>query len=182
MMKKITNIIILGFLIISFTNCKTVESNKPKTKAPKVEFDDYTLGKSNFPKLSQEINDFEFVFKPQELEKLTLIIREFENKTTNQIAIVSIKDIGNYNDFDKYAIDLSNNAGVGLKEKDNGLTIIFSRELKKLRISTGTGTEKILTDEICKKIIDNSIIPEFKKGNYYLGIEKGLLELINKWK
>ncbi|GAA4239678.1 hypothetical protein GCM10022291_34970 [Postechiella marina] len=53
--------------------------------------------------------------------------------------------------------------------------------MRKIRISTGHGTEKILTDEICKKIIDQTIIPEFKNGDYYSGIEKGITELIAKW-
>jgi len=180
-MKKIANILILGFLIFNLTSCKTIKEKETENNiydAPKVEFD---LGENSFPKLNREINDYEFNFNLEQLEKLTLIVREFEKRTTNQIAIVSIKSIGEYTDFDKYAIDLSNNSGVGLKEKDNGLTIVFSKELKRIRISTGTGTEKILTDDICKKIIDEKIIPEFKKGDYYLGIERGLLELINKW-
>ena len=105
-----------------------------------------------------------------------------KKNTTKQIAIVSIKSIGKYTDFDKFAIDLSNYNGIGLKEKDNGLSIVFSKNLRKIRISTGIGTEKILTDEICKNIIDQTIIPEFKDGNYYNGIEKGLTELIAEWK
>ncbi|MDP2060027.1 MAG: TPM domain-containing protein, partial [Flavobacteriaceae bacterium] len=46
----------------------------------------------------------------------------------------------------------------------------------------GTGTEMILTDEICKEVIDNTIIPEFKNGEFYSGIKKGVNELIKKWK
>ena len=182
-MKRITNIIILGFLIFNLSNCKTVEKKKePNPNPPKVEFSAYDYGKSNFPEPKREVNDYELNFTVEELVKLTEIIREFEKKTTNQIAIVSIKSIGEYKDFDKYAIDLSNYWGIGQKDKDNGLSIVFSKTLKRIRISTGIGTEKILTDEICKKIIDQTIIPDFKKGNYYNGIEKGLSELISKWK
>ena len=72
-------------------------------------------------------------------------------------------------------------SGIGLKEKDNGLSIVFSKSLKKIKISTGIGTEKVLTDVICKKIIDQTIISEFENGDYYNGIEKGLAELITKW-
>jgi len=181
-MKKIANILIFGFLIFNLTSCKTTKEKETENSiydAPKVEFD---LGENSFPKLKREVSDYEFIFTLEELKRLTLIIREFEKNTSNQIAIVSIKSIGEYSDFDKYAIDLSNYAGIGLKEKNNGLSIVFSKELKRIRISTGTGIEKILTDEICKKIIDEKIIPEFKKGNYYFGIENGLLELIDKWK
>lgn len=110
------------------------------------------------------------------------MIREFEKETTNQIAVVSISSIGKYTDFDQFAIDLSNYNGVGLKEKDNGLTIVFSKSLRRIRILTGLGTEKILTDQFCKNVIDQTIIPEFKNGDFYSGIEKGMTELISEWK
>lgn len=134
------------------------------------------------PKLKREVNDFEHVFTIEQLEKLTLMIREFEKNTSNQIVIVSIKSIGTYTDFEKFSVDLSNYNGIGLKGINNGLTIVFSKKLRTIRISTGLGTEKNLTDDICKNIIDQTIIPEFKKGDYYSGIEKGMVELMAKWK
>ena len=181
-MKLIFQIILLAFLTISGCKSKQIDKTEPSSEAPKVEFTEFDLGESDLPKLKREVNDYEFIFTPEQLEKLTLIIREFEKETTNQIAVVSIDSIGKYTDFDKFAIDLSNYNGVGLKEKDNGLTIVFSKTLRKIRISTGYGTEKILTDEICKKVIDQTIIPEFKHGEYYSGIEKGIMELIARWK
>ena len=54
-------------------------------------------------------------------------------------------------------------------------------KLREIRISTGLGTEKTLTDEICKKVIDSIIIPEFKNENYYEGVEKGIRSLIKQW-
>ena len=159
-----------------------MNSENPEENAPKVEFSSYDFGESEFPKQKREVNDFEFVFSVEELEKLTRIIREFEKKTSNRIAIVSIKSIKSYDDFDKYAIDLSNNWGVGQKGKENGLTIVFSKTLRKIRISTGTETQKILSDSFCKSVIDKTMIPEFKNGNYYEGIEKGLSQLISEWK
>ncbi len=59
--------------------------------------------------------------------------------------------------------------------------ILFSKNLREIRISTGSGTEQKLTDEICKNVIDKTIIPEFKNGEYYSGIESGLNELIKLW-
>ncbi|GAA4232562.1 hypothetical protein GCM10022291_07650 [Postechiella marina] len=98
-------------------SCKTKQNEKtePNTNPPKVEFSEYDLGKSDLPKLKREVNDFEFIFTLEQLEKLTLIIRDFEKNSSNQIAIVSIDSIRNYTDFDKFAVDLSNYNGIGLK-------------------------------------------------------------------
>lgn len=180
---KLTFRIVL-LTLLTFSGCKSKQINKTElsSETPKIKFTELDLRKSDLPKLKREVNDYEFIFTLEQLEKLTLMIREFEKKTTNQIVIVSIKSIGKYSDFDQFAIDLSNYNEVGLKGKDNGLTIVFSKNLRKIRISTGLGTEKILTDEICKKVIDQTIIPEFKNGEYFNGIEKGMTELIAKWK
>jgi len=52
---------------------------------------------------------------------------------------------------------------------------------RQIGIATGTGTELILTDKICKEVIDKIIIPKFKNGEFYGGIKKGIAELIAKW-
>jgi len=53
---------------------------------------------------------------------------------------------------------------------------------RQIGIATGLGIELILTDEICKDVIDQTIIPEFKEGKFYDGIKNGVTELIEKWK
>lgn len=135
-----------------------------------------------FPKSIGYVNDFENVFTSEQEIKLDKRIAAYELETTNEIAIVTIDSIKPYENINDFATDLSNEWGIGKKEKDNGLLILFSKSLREMRISTGIGTEKILTDEICKNVIDKTIIPEFKNRNYYNGIEKGLSELIILWK
>lgn len=149
----------------------------------------FTLGETNkektetykFPEPLGVVSDFENVFSIEEVKELKKLISVFNEITSNQIAVVSIDSIGHYTDFDKYSLDLSNEWGVGLSERDNGLTIVFSEKLRKIRISSGTGTEKILTDEFLKGVIEQVIIPEIKKGNYYLGVRQGLLEIMKEW-
>ena len=134
-----------------------------------------------FPKQIGYVNDFENVFTKEQISKLENLIRDYENKTTNEISIVTINSIEPYKDISLYTTELANHWGIGKTEKNNGLIILFSNTIRSIRISTGYGTEKILTDEICKRIIDKTIIPEFKKGNHYNGIENGIKELIAKW-
>ena len=52
---------------------------------------------------------------------------------------------------------------------------------RQIGIATGFGTELILTDEICENVIDQTIIPEFKNGDFCDGIKNGVIELIEKW-
>lgn len=138
--------------------------------------------KSIYPERIGYVNDFEKVFTDYQLTSLELILNDYKRKTSNEIVIVTVPSIEPYNNFDEYSIDLSNYWGVGEKEKDNGLTVIFSKTTRMIRISTGKGTEKILSDSFCQEIIDKIIIPNFKKGHYYNAIHESVNLLTEKWR
>ena len=137
---------------------------------------------NNFPKPIGYVNDFENVLSLEEVTKLENLLINYEKQTSNELVIVTISKTENEIDFDTYALDLSKNWGVGKRGKDNGLVIVISNQLGRIRICTGTGTEKILTDEICNTILEENIIPNFKNGEIYKGIESGINALIEKWK
>ena len=144
-------------------------------------FGQYVHHYESLPKYIGRVNDFEHILTDNQIKNLTKIINDFEVKTTNEIAIVTVDSIRPYEDIVPYSVDLGTLWGIGKKGKNNGLLVVVSKGLRKIRISTGYGTEKILKDEICKKIIDTQMIPEFKNGDYYNGIKNGLLALIDKW-
>jgi uncharacterized protein len=137
---------------------------------------------SNFPKPLGFVNDFEKILNQEEVTKLESLLINYEKQTSNEIVIVTISETLNESDFDTYALKLAQNWEVGKKGKDNGLVIVISNRLKNIRICTGNGTEKILTDEICETILQETILPYFQNGKMYIGIESGINALIEKWK
>lgn len=64
--------------------------------------------------------------------------------------------------------------GIGQSGKDNGILILLARDDRKIAINTGYGVEGSLTDAMSRRIIENIIIPEFKAGDYYNGLNKGV--------
>ena len=130
------------------------------------------------------VSDFEKNFSNEQLKILDSIIILHERETSNEIAIVSVEidttTIRSVDEFQEFAFELANEWGVGKDEKDNDITIVFSKKLRMIRIEIGEGLTTKLTDEEAKAIIDNLIIPEFKKTNYFDGILKGLSEIIKE--
>ena len=63
--------------------------------------------------------------------------------------------------------------GIGQAKEDNGVFILLARDDRKIWISPGYGVEHKLTAGITGEIIRNVIIPEFKQGDYYSGLNKG---------
>jgi len=156
--------VIFLMLIILIFSC---EGSKPLVKAQQ----------NSFPAI---VNDYSKIFTQSQRDSLVKKILQYEKLTTNEIAIVTLDSIDGEIKF--YGTNLANQIGVGKKDKDNGLLILLVKSLRKVNISTGLGTEKILTDAICQVIIDTKMIPEFKKGNFYKGIDNALDEIILKWK
>lgn len=131
--------------------------------------------------ISLAVLDNSQLFSATENYNLADKLVKYSDRTTRQIAVVTVDSISPYIDIQKYASDLGSYWGVGQKDLDNGLVIVLSKPIRKVAIATGYGTEKILTDSICKQIIDSVMIPKFKKGHYYEGVSKGVDSLIEAW-
>ena len=131
-----------------------------------------------FPKPTGYVNDFEVVLAIDTYNTLTQMIEAHKKKTTDEIVVVTIPSYEPFGNLADYAKTLSNEWGVGNKQKNNGVTIVFSKAKREVRISTGLGIKKKLTDTMCQKIIDEKMIPAFKEGDYDEGIVTGVKEII----
>ena len=127
------------------------------------------------------VNDFEHLFTNSEIYVLDSMISTFEKQTTIEIAILTVdSSFVKPEEFDNMVTTMARIWGVGKKDKNNGLIIGISATLRKIRISTGLGIEKILSDVEAKNIIEEIIIPEFKNANFYQGIKNALIAIITK--
>lgn len=137
-----------------------------KTKAK-----DDGVVKTTYPKSVGYVNDFAHVLTPEQVARLDSTLSAFEKQTTNEIAIVTIDSLpSDTTSIESYTLELAREWGVGKKGSDNGLVFLFAMKNRKVRIETGTGTAKILSNEQCGTIIDTFIKPNFKKEEYYNGI------------
>lgn len=130
----------------------------------------------NPPKL---VNDYSLTLHQQELDALEHKLEAYHDSTSSQIAIVVVKTIGDY-EISQYAFELALKWGIGQKDKNNGLLILWSTEDRKVFIATGYGFEEKVPDAICKRIVDQIIIPNFKLGSYYEGLNMATDEIISR--
>ena len=176
---KITTRIFILFLTVNFLSCKG-NAQESETAEKKIEISKTT--KNTLPESIGIINDYGEVFTEPQRAELSKILYNYDIETTRQIVVVTIDSIKPYENIQRYATDIGQTWGVGTAEKNNGLTIVLCKPCRQIGIATGYGTELVLTDEICKNVIDSIIIPQFKNDEYYLGIKKGVLALIEKWR
>jgi|CXWL01.1.fsa_nt_gi uncharacterized protein len=118
------------------------------------------------------------LINPADSAKITQLFIELQNKTTVQIAVATVPSI-EPEPIEMYAVKLFSQWGVGQKGKDNGVLFLIARDDRNLRIEVGYGLEGALPDAICKKVISNIILPEFKDSNFSGGILKGATAIVS---
>lgn len=137
----------------------------------------------NFPKWTiGHFHDYEHILTSDQFTDIEILINKTIRETKCQITVISISNIGTYSDFNDYAIELSNRWKIGKYYDGKGISIIFSKTLKQVRISTTDNIRDEITDQFCQEIIDNILIPSFKKDDFYSGIKNAILAIKEEFK
>lgn len=120
------------------------------------------------------VNDFAGIFSTSERDDLEQMLRNYNDTTSTQIYVVTVKDLDGYAISD-YAFRLGEKWGIGQKGKDNGAVILIKPKIGNSRgdvfIAVGYGLEEKLNDARIGRILDNYMIPYFREGDYYGGVK-----------
>ncbi len=118
------------------------------------------------------VNDFTGFLSQDQQISLNNKLLDFNNQTSTQIYVVTYDDLQDY-PIEEFADRLAEKWGIGQKGKDNGLIILISPKNHQhgITIQTGYGLEGAVPDAIAKRIIEKVIIPDFREGKYYAGLD-----------
>ncbi|PZF73604.1 TPM domain-containing protein [Taibaiella soli] len=134
---------------------------------------------NNPPQPTGWTNDFDDLFTDEEKSRLDGMISLFQRETTMQICIVTLDTLcTSAKRFDSLALHIANVWGVGMKDKNNGITICISKAYHRVRICNGKGIKQILSDSQTKQILDAHFLPAYKKDQYFQGTWDGVTALI----
>lgn len=93
------------------------------------------------------------------------------------VFVVTLTSIGDV-EPKHFATELFNYWGIGDKETDNGVLLLFVEDQHALEFETGYGSEAILTDAKCARIFNNTIVPFFMDGDYEAGLCAGVIDIV----
>jgi uncharacterized protein len=132
---------------------------------------------ADVPFLAGRVTDNAEILSPGMRRSLTEQLKSHEDRTGNQIAVLTMPTIGGES-IEEYAAAVFAAWKLGKKGKDNGVLIIVVPNERRMRIEVGYGLEGTLTDGTAGRIIRNAIAPRFKAGDYDGGVEAGVKNVI----
>lgn len=133
------------------------------------------------PPLTQRVTDHTATLDAQQIQTLESRFAEFEAKKGAQLAVLIVPTT-EPESIEQFGIRVVEAWKLGRKGVDDGALLLVAKNDHTLRIEVGYGLEGVLNDATAHRIIDEIIVPRFKRGEFYPGIESGtaaMMQVIN---
>jgi uncharacterized protein len=120
------------------------------------------------------VNDFAGVIDSQSKAQMEGIAGSLQAQTGAEIAVVTVQTIQPYGSIEEYTVDLATEWGIGKEDEDTGILILLAMEERRIRLEVGYGLEGLVPDGLAGEIIDQSILPALRSGDYGTGLLRGV--------
>ena len=129
------------------------------------------------PELRTHVTDLTGTLPDGDKAALERKLADWEMKRGAQFAVLVVPTT-KPDGIDEYSQRVTDQWRLGRKGVDDGVLLLVARDDKKLRIQVGKGFEGSLTDVTAKRIIEEVIVPLFRKGDFVGGINAGVDRVI----
>lgn len=125
------------------------------------------------PALTARVTDETATLTDEQKTALEQSLKDFETQKGAQIAVLIVPTTAPET-IEQYSIRVVEQWKLGRKNVDDGVLLIVAKNDRTLRIEVGYGLEGALTDATSNRIINETIVPRFRQGDFYGGISAGV--------
>ncbi len=129
------------------------------------------------PPLTAHVMDQTATLTAEQRAALEQTLTAFEARKGTQLAILILPSTAP-EAIEPFAMRLAEVWKLGRKKVDDGVILVVAKDDRTLRIEVGYGLEGVLPDITSKRIMEESILPRFKQGDYYGGLQAGVEKII----
>ena len=125
------------------------------------------------PEPARFVNDLAGVFQAGRADSLENRLAVYSDTTSTQIVVVTVADLESM-EASSYATEIGETWGVGSSDFNNGVVILVKPKSDngsgEVFIATGYGLEGAIPDAYAKRIINEIMIPNFIKDDYFAAV------------
>jgi uncharacterized protein len=125
------------------------------------------------PPLTARVTDQTGTLSDAERASLEERLAAFEARKGAQVAVLIVPTT-QPEAIEQYSIRVVDAWKLGREKPDDGALLLVAMEDRTLRIEVGRGLEGALTDLVSNRIIDETIVPRFRDGDFAGGIAAGV--------
>lgn len=131
------------------------------------------------PPLTGPVVDEAGVLNSSTKSALDTALRALEASGGSQINVLTLSSLHGL-PIEQASIKIVDNWKLGRSKSDMGALLLIAPNDRKLRIEVGQGLEGVLTDADSKRIIDQSIVPLIRGGDFNSAVLVGVFQITRK--
>lgn len=158
-------VFLLALLLGGLAFIGTAHAGVPQGEVPQDEV--------KVPPLTRRVTDLTSTLDAQQIQALESSLAAFEAKKGAQLAVLIVPTT-QPETIEQFGIRVVEAWKLGRKNVDDGALLLIAKDDRTLRIEVGYGLEGALNDATANRIIDEIIVPRFRSGDFYNGIQSGL--------
>jgi uncharacterized protein len=128
------------------------------------------------PPLTARVTDLTGTLAQEQRTQLEDRLAALEREKGAQVAVLLLPTV-RPESIEQFGIRLAESWKIGRKGVDDGVIFIVAKNDRELRIEVGYGLEGAIPDATAKRVIDEIVVPRFKQGDFFGGIEAGVERL-----
>jgi uncharacterized protein len=129
------------------------------------------------PKLEARVTDLTGTLTAAQQAELEQKLTDFEARKGAQIAVLVVAST-QPEEIEQYSIRVVEAWKLGRKKVDDGALLILAKNDHTLRIENGYGLEGVLTDAASNRIIQDTMVPLLRQGQYFAAISAGVDQMM----
>lgn len=130
------------------------------------------------PPLAARVTDLSGTLSPTEAAQLEQKLAAFEARKGSQVAVLIVPTT-RPETIEQYAIRVAEAWKLGRKGIDDGILLVIAKQDRTLRIEVGYGLEGVLPDAVAKRIVEETIIPMLRQGDFATAINAGVERIMS---
>ena len=129
------------------------------------------------PPLTGRVVDLTGTLSSSDIAAQSARLQDLQRRKGSQIAVLIVPTT-EPETIEQFSIRAAETWKIGRKKIDDGALLVVAKNDRKLRIEVGYGLEGALTDVTARRIIDETIVPRFRSGDFSGGVAAGLTRMM----
>ncbi len=129
------------------------------------------------PPLTARVTDLTGTLSGEAVNRIEAKLADLEAKKGSQIAVLIVPTT-QPEEIEQFSIRVEDAWKLGRKGVDDGAYLIVAKNDRRVRIEVAYGLEGAMSDAVANRIVDETITPRFKLGDFDGGIEAGVDQMI----
>jgi uncharacterized membrane protein YgcG len=129
---------------------------------------------TSFPAMKGVVSDYAGKLDEAQINELSGLLKDYERQTSIEFVVVIVDNLAGMRVRD-YATGLGDSWRIGKAGRNNGIVLLWAPNSRAFSFRVASGLSADLTDADATQITRQSLLPSFKRGDFYAGLKATVL-------